>query len=184
MACGVRPPVASSNPFICPVGRSSTLCHCSSRKLGRSSGIGAFAFAARQVRGQAFDLRGVALRSHATRVRAHAAVARLWARLRRPAAAPPPPYERRELCTELGMVAAFLVAAVAAAVTLPRSGFSPLAALVLGVLLVVVLAVEFDVAEGRTSPVQLVLLPMLVLVPPAFVPLVVASAHVVHAFGT
>jgi diguanylate cyclase (GGDEF)-like protein/PAS domain S-box-containing protein len=82
------------------------------------------------------------------------------------------------------MVTGFLVAAGAGAVALPRTGFSSVTALVLGVLLVVVLAVEFDVAEGRTSPVHLVFVPMLVLVPPAFIPGIVAIAHVVRALGS
>jgi diguanylate cyclase (GGDEF)-like protein/PAS domain S-box-containing protein len=82
------------------------------------------------------------------------------------------------------MVAGFLLAAGAGAAILPRTGFSPITGLVLGLLLVVVLAVEFDVAEGRTSPVQLVLVPMLVLLPPAFIPPVVATAHVARALGS
>src|SRR4051794_24956688 len=134
----------------------------------------------------AFDCRGVAVSSQGRRTcaRTRGALARLVAGVRRPAAAAPPPYERRELCTELATVAGFLVAAGAAAMALPRAGFSPLTALVLGVLLVVVLAVEFDVAEGRTSPVHLVFVPMLVLVPPAFIPAVVAVAHVARALGS
>jgi diguanylate cyclase (GGDEF)-like protein/PAS domain S-box-containing protein len=112
------------------------------------------------------------------------ALVRLAAGLRCPATEPaPPPYGRRELATELTIVAGFAAVAGAVAVRLPSAGFSPVAAVVLGFMLVVVLAVEFDVAEGRTSPVQLVLLPLLVLVPPAYVPLVVVAAHVVRALG-
>jgi diguanylate cyclase (GGDEF)-like protein/PAS domain S-box-containing protein len=112
-------------------------------------------------------------------------LARLLAGLRRPApgAPAPPPYGARELLVELAIVAGFAAAATAVAFLLPSGGFSPVAALVLGALLVLMLSVEFDVAEGRTSPVQLVLLPMLVLLPPAFVPLVVAGAHVTRALG-
>ena len=95
----------------------------------------------------------------------------------------PAPYERRELWTELAIVAGFVAAALVAAVTLPRSGFSAGGAALLGALLVVMLAVEFDVDEGRTSPVQLVFVPMLVLLPPAYVPLVVAAAHVLRALA-
>jgi diguanylate cyclase (GGDEF)-like protein/PAS domain S-box-containing protein len=95
----------------------------------------------------------------------------------------PSPYEARELRTELTIVAAFVAAATAIAVTLPRPGVSPAAVVLLCALLVVMLAVEFDVDEGRTSPVQLVFLPMLVLLPPAYVPVVVAVAHVVRALG-
>jgi diguanylate cyclase (GGDEF)-like protein/PAS domain S-box-containing protein len=118
-------------------------------------------------------------------MRTRNALARLRAGLRRPAAgaSAPPPYERRELLVELAIVAGFAAATTAVALLLPSGGFSPLAALVLGTLLVLMLSVEFDVAEGRTSPVQLVLLPMLVLLPPGFVPLVVAGAHVTRALG-
>jgi len=112
-------------------------------------------------------------------------LARLTAGLRRPAGAPvPPPYERRELCTELAVVIAFVVAGAAVALALPHTGFSAVRAFVLGALLVAMLAVEFDVDEGRTSPVQLVFVPMLFLLPPAYVPIVVAGAHVVRALGT
>ena len=42
-------------------------------------------------------------------------------------------------------------------------------------------SVEFEVGEGCTRPVQLVLAPMLVLLPPARCPLAVAAAHVARA---
>src|SRR4051794_15729336 len=45
-------------------------------------------------------------------------------------------------------------------------------------LCVVLLRVEFEVGEGRTRPVQLALVPMLLLLPPAWVPALVAAAHV------
>jgi diguanylate cyclase (GGDEF)-like protein/PAS domain S-box-containing protein len=144
----------------------------------------ASAAAGDQARRRAFDCRAVALHSQdpSARARVSRAVARLTAGLRRPAGAPA--YARRELTTELVIVATFAAAATAIALLLPAAGLSPVRALALGALLVVILAVEFDVAEGRTSPVQLVLLPMLVLLPPAFVPLVVAGAHVVRALGS
>jgi diguanylate cyclase (GGDEF)-like protein/PAS domain S-box-containing protein len=166
--------------------RSSALQHCSSREIARSSRSRVSAAAGHQGPRAAFDCRAVALRSQdcSARARACAILARLLDGLRRPAGASgPPPYDRRELCTELTIVATFAVTAAAMALRMPAAGLSPAAALVLGVLLVVILAVEFDVAEGRTSPVQLVLLPMLVVLPPAVVALVVAGAHVVRAVG-
>ena len=85
----------------------------------------------------------------------------------------------RELTTEGALSGLFLVAALAMAFLLPRSAplDLPLAAWLVG-LCCVVLLIEFEVGAGRTRPVQLVLLPMLLLLPPALVPLLVAAAHV------
>jgi diguanylate cyclase (GGDEF)-like protein/PAS domain S-box-containing protein len=133
-------------------------------------------------RGSPFDSRGVRVRPRLTRARI--AVATAIAGWRAPAGGEPPePYGRRELTTELAIVAAFGLAAVAAALKLPTDGVPAGQAIILGALLVVMLVVEFDVMEGRTSPVQLVFVPMLVLVPPGYVALLAAGAHAVRALG-
>ena len=86
----------------------------------------------------------------------------------------------RELQTEFVLSALFLATAVAMALLLPsREALDPVLAAWLVALCGAVLLIEFDVSAGRTRPVQLVLLPMLLLLPPALVPLLVALAHVV-----
>ncbi|MGH2968525.1 MAG: diguanylate cyclase domain-containing protein [Solirubrobacteraceae bacterium] len=86
--------------------------------------------------------------------------------------------DRRERRTELGVSAAFACVATAMALALPhRSALSPASAAWLLAICVVLLRIEFEVGEGRTRPVQLVLAPMLVLLPAPVVPLVVAVAH-------
>ena len=65
------------------------------------------------------------------------------------------------------------------AVLLPgREALDPARAAWLVGLCCAVLLIEFDVSAGRTRPVQLVLMPMLLLLPPALVPLLIAAAHV------
>ena len=65
------------------------------------------------------------------------------------------------------------------AVLLPgREALDPARAAWLVSLCCAVLLIEFDVSAGRTRPVQLVLMPMLLLLPPALVPLLMAAAHV------
>jgi diguanylate cyclase (GGDEF)-like protein/PAS domain S-box-containing protein len=85
----------------------------------------------------------------------------------------------RELGTESALSVLFLAAAVAMALFLPRTqALDPALAAWLVALCCATLLIEFDVSAGRTRPVQLVLLPMLLLLPPALVPLLVAAAHV------
>src|SRR5919204_1461225 len=81
----------------------------------------------------------------------------------------------RELATELTAGGLFLLAAGALLlVQRATAGFDPaVAALLLG-LYIVVARVEFPVGAGYVVPSQLVLVPMLVLLPPATVPLLVA----------
>jgi diguanylate cyclase (GGDEF)-like protein/PAS domain S-box-containing protein len=85
--------------------------------------------------------------------------------------------ERRERRTERLVAAAFVVCAGGMALFLPMAPVSvPLAAWFVA-LCFVLLQIEFEVGEGRTRPVQLALVPMFVLLPPALVPCLVAGAH-------
>src|SRR5919204_2069070 len=85
----------------------------------------------------------------------------------------------RELATELTAGGLFLLAAGALLlVQRATAGFDPaVAALLLG-LYIIVSRVEFPVGAGYVVPSQLVLVPMLVLLPPATVPLLVACGLV------
>jgi diguanylate cyclase (GGDEF)-like protein len=85
----------------------------------------------------------------------------------------------RELITELTAGGLFLLAAAALAL-LPgaTAGFDPIVAVTLLALYVVVSRVEFPVGAGYVVPSQLVLVPMLVLLPPATVPVLVACGLV------
>jgi len=88
-------------------------------------------------------------------------------------------HARRELWTESALSALFLATALAMAMLLPgREALDPAPAAWLVGLCCAVLLIEFDVSAGRTRPVQLVLMPMLLLLPPALVPLLMAAAHV------
>src|SRR3954465_259819 len=84
--------------------------------------------------------------------------------------------ERRELITESATASAFLLAAVTwwASAGFPAPG---LPALSLGLIGAALLRLGFEVGEGVTSPVVLALVPMLLLLPPAAVPLVFAAAQ-------
>jgi diguanylate cyclase (GGDEF)-like protein len=85
----------------------------------------------------------------------------------------------RELLTELAAGGLFLLAA--GALLLPpgaTGGFDPIVAGTLLALYVVVSRVEFPVGAGYVVPSQLVLVPMLVLLPPATVPVLVACGLV------
>src|SRR3954469_21476292 len=86
------------------------------------------------------------------------------------------PLPRRELLSELFAGAAFVVVA-AALLLLPGAtgGFDPALAAVLVGLYVVLARIEFPVGAGNMLPTQLVLVPMLVLLPPALVPPLVAA---------
>jgi hypothetical protein len=83
---------------------------------------------------------------------------------------------RRELVSEL--CAAVLFLAVAGGMLLlpgATSGFDPATAAVLVAVYVVLASIEFPIGNGNVVPTQLVLVPMLVLLPPATVPLLVAT---------
>jgi PAS domain S-box-containing protein len=84
--------------------------------------------------------------------------------------------ERRELLTESITGAAFLIAAVTfwASAGFPTPG---LTAVSLGLIGAVLLRIKFEVGEGVTNPVVLAFVPMLLLLPPALVPLVFAAAQ-------
>src|SRR5919201_2864590 len=85
----------------------------------------------------------------------------------------------RELVTELAAGGLFLLAAGALLLLHgATTGFHPLVAAVLLGLYAVVSRVEFPVGAGYVVPSQLVLVPMLVLLPPATVPLLVACGLV------
>jgi diguanylate cyclase (GGDEF)-like protein/putative nucleotidyltransferase with HDIG domain len=83
---------------------------------------------------------------------------------------------RREILSEL--VAAVLFLAVAGGLLLApgaTSGFDPVVAAVLVGIYVILASIEFPVGAGNVVPTQLVLIPMLVLLPPGTVPLLVAT---------
>ncbi|HEX5900911.1 MAG TPA: diguanylate cyclase [Solirubrobacteraceae bacterium] len=83
--------------------------------------------------------------------------------------------DRRELLTEVAAGALFVLCAVALLlVPGARAGFDVVVAVTLVVLYTLVSRVEFPVGAGYVVPSQLVLVPMLVLLPPATVPLLVA----------
>ena len=85
----------------------------------------------------------------------------------------------RERLVTLLSAGAFLVAAVACAVLLPSEvDFSPWLAVGLIVLYVVVSRIEFEIGPGSAVPTELVLVPMLFVLPPGAVPLCVAVALV------
>ena len=86
--------------------------------------------------------------------------------------------ERRELVTESVVAAGFVAASGIAYSTLGGSGADLGLSVWLAVICALVVRVEFDVGEGCTRPIQLVLAAMLVLLPPGAVPLVVAAGHV------
>ena len=84
---------------------------------------------------------------------------------------------RRELVAETGFAIAFLVSA-GVLLLLPgatNGGFDPATAAVLVGLYAILTGVEFPVGAGNVLPTQLVLIPMLVLMPPGVVPLLVAA---------
>ena len=87
--------------------------------------------------------------------------------------------DRRELTTELAAGGLFLLAGVAL-LFVPRAtaGFDIAVAIALVVLYALVSRVEFPVGAGYVFPSQLVLVPMLLLLPPATVPLLVAAGLV------
>jgi len=79
----------------------------------------------------------------------------------------------------LALAAGFIVAGVTAAVILPAvRPFSPAAAVIAVLAYAVVSRVWFEVSNGAVLPTQLVLVPLLFVLPPRSVPLVVAAAIV------
>src|SRR3954462_988871 len=83
---------------------------------------------------------------------------------------------RRELVTEV-LFALLFVATAGGLLLLPgaHAGFDPAMAGVLIGLYAILTGVEFPVGAGNVLPTQLVLIPMLVLMPPGVVPLLVAA---------
>src|SRR3954462_3666799 len=83
---------------------------------------------------------------------------------------------RRELVTEV-LFALLFVATAGGLLLLPgaHAGFDPAMAGVLIGLYAILAGVEFPVGAGNVLPTQLVLIPMLVLVPPGAVPFLVAA---------
>jgi HD-GYP domain-containing protein (c-di-GMP phosphodiesterase class II) len=86
------------------------------------------------------------------------------------------PLPSRELLTEGALGALLLVVVAALAVLAPSErDLAPLVALGLIAAFVVAHQVQFEVGIGYTVPSQLVVMPMLILAPPALVPLLVAA---------
>ncbi|HEY2074006.1 MAG TPA: HD-GYP domain-containing protein [Gaiellaceae bacterium] len=80
----------------------------------------------------------------------------------------------------VAMAATFLAAAVSAAVFLPAvRPFSPVAAVLAVAAYAVASRVQFEVGNGFAAPSQLVLVPMLFVLPPRDVPLLVAAGFIV-----
>jgi HD-GYP domain-containing protein (c-di-GMP phosphodiesterase class II) len=85
--------------------------------------------------------------------------------------------ERRELKVEISLAMATVVASLLLVVYAPHHrDFDPLLALSLLVAYAVAYRVRFHDGGGYTAPTQLVLIPMLLLLPPATVPPLVAAA--------
>ena len=88
----------------------------------------------------------------------------------------PEPLRGRERVTEAMTAAAFLVTAVAMAALVPSElSFDPLLAGTLVAVYAVMARVRFPIGHGFTIPTELVLVPMLFLVPAGTVPLLVAA---------
>ena len=90
------------------------------------------------------------------------------------------PLRGRDLRAELACGALLLAAVGALALVAPSSRtLQPLVALGLIAVFAVAQQVRFEVGIGYTVPTQLVLMPMLILAPPALVPLLVAAGMLV-----
>lgn len=88
------------------------------------------------------------------------------------------PLERRELIVELIVSASFLAIAVAMGLGLESTaGWNVGQAVVLVLLFAVAIRVQLDVGAGLTVPVQLVFVPMLLLLPTPWVPLLTAAGY-------
>ncbi len=91
---------------------------------------------------------------------------------------------RRERRTNAGFSAAFLIAALALALLAPAErSLDPLLAALLVLAYAVVARVEFSGGAGIVVPTQVVFVPMLLLLPTPFVPLLVACAMVLTDAG-
>jgi len=86
--------------------------------------------------------------------------------------------ERREMGTEVAVAIAFLAAAAGLALRGHPDALHPVLAVWLTAVCAVMVRIEFEVGEGITRPVQLAVMPMLLLLPAPFVPALVALAHV------
>ena len=84
---------------------------------------------------------------------------------------------RRELLTESAVSGLFVLSALAMAIFLPHDGAGLMTAAWLAVICAVLVRIEFEVGEGRTHPLQLAFVPMLLLLSPGAIPLVVLCAH-------
>src|SRR6478736_1342008 len=82
-----------------------------------------------------------------------------------PAAADVPAADRRERRTEGIVAAVYVLCAGVLAVVAEPEPVSVLVAAWLTALAIVLLQIEFEVGEGRTRPVQLALVPMLIVLP-------------------
>jgi putative nucleotidyltransferase with HDIG domain len=90
------------------------------------------------------------------------------------------PLPLRELSAELACGALLLAAVAALALLAPSErALEPIVALGLIAVFAVAQQVQFEVGIGYTVPTQLVLMPMLILAPPALVPLLVAAGLLV-----
>ena len=89
---------------------------------------------------------------------------------------------RRERIVMLLFTVGFLAGALALAlIAEPARGLSPLLAAAFVASLAVAARIEFSVGAGSAMPTQLVFVPMLLLLPTPYVPLLVAVALVVSA---
>ncbi|MEA2317416.1 MAG: hypothetical protein QOD44_1605 [Solirubrobacteraceae bacterium] len=87
--------------------------------------------------------------------------------------------ERRELATEAAVGVSFVAVAAAMWLVVPHPPLQLGLAAWLVAICAILVRVEFEVGEGCTRPVQLAVMPMLLLVPPAVAPLLFAAAHIV-----
>jgi diguanylate cyclase (GGDEF)-like protein len=88
---------------------------------------------------------------------------------------------RRELAVDATAAALFVAAAGALALAGDTSGFRPTVAVLLIAVYAVVARIEFPVGAGYVVPTQLVLVPMLLMLPPAVVPAAVGIGLVLAA---
>lgn len=89
----------------------------------------------------------------------------------------------RERTVTLALASGFAVAAVACAAFLPaETSFSPWVAALLVVLYAALAQVEFEIGPGSAVPTELVLVPMLFLLPPGAVPACVAAGLFLGGF--
>src|SRR5437588_7798610 len=108
-----------------------------------------------------------------------ASLRRLMSQFRRRRAGPMP---GREFRAEAILAGAFLLVSVPLALAAPQHGSRSAGIVLLFVVLYAVTSrIEFDVGAGYGVPIQLVLVPMLFVLPAGWVPLVVAGSVVLGA---